>query len=135
MSSVILRIKYTVDNHTIWAGTLTFRNKRKTADVSQPNFHNRHDGTDFQQRRFQPDTSTPAMVATSWLLDGGVDVAVHELLDGVDQCFLGAVCAKGGAQWFEKEGGGVHLASQGGLGMEQMVAQDWGGCEQSVCVW
>ena len=61
------------------------------------------------------------------MLDEVIDVAVHELfmqgaLDGVDKCFSGAVGAKSRTQWFEEEGGGVHLSGQGGLEVEQLAA-------------
>ena len=60
------------------------------------------------------------------LLNGAVGGALQELivygvLDRVDECLFG--------QWFEEQGRCVHLAAQGGLEVEQFVAQDWGGCE------
>ena len=49
--------------------------------------------------------------------------------------FWGAMCAKGSVQWLEEEDGGVHLANQGCLDMEHLVAQDGSGREESVCAW
>ena len=57
------------------------------------------------------------------MLDGVVhDLCMQGALDGVDKCFSGAVGAKSRTQWFEEEGGGVHLSGKGGLEVEQLAA-------------
>ena len=52
---------------------------------------------------------------------------VGRLLDRVDRCFLCSVGAKSCTQWFEKDGGCVHLVNESGG--SSWLRREWRGFE------
>ena len=60
------------ENPTQWR-----RNRRNTADASQPKFQNRCDGIELQQRHFHPPCSAPATLANPWTKSSSCSISTR----------------------------------------------------------